>query len=425
MSYSNFGQKFTQPNGITQLMEDLGKANSSDNPDIVMLGGGNPALIPEANDVFVRELQELISSSKVDQMIGLYDGPQGNDGFRVALSKKLNDEYAWDINEDNIGLSNGSQANFFSLFNLFAGEMPDGSKKKILFPLAPEYVGYADQGLSADMFISIKPEIELIKTENGSNQFKYIIDIDALKALLKKDKDIGAICVSRPTNPTGNVITDDEIQLLDVLAKQYQIPLIIDNAYGHPFPGCIYTDASLTWNSNIILCMSLSKLGLPGLRTGIVIANTDIIEALGRINGSMILAPNSVGPTLMTRMIKEKQLLKLCRTVIEPYYRDKAATAVKVFDETFGDSFKELPVYLHKLEGAFFMWLWFKDLTIGSEELYKRLKAEDVYVIPGHNFFINIDDSWEHKHQCIRINYAKDEATLRKGLEAIKRIVQQ
>ena len=78
--------------------------------------------------------------------------------------------------------------------------------------------------------------------------------------------------------------------------------------------------------------MSLSKLGLPGLRTGIVIANNDIIRALGRINGSMILAPNSVGPTLMTRMIKDKELLKLCRNVIEPFYRDKANTAVKVFD---------------------------------------------------------------------------------------------
>ena len=425
MSYSNFGHKFTQPNGITQLMEDLGNANSSDNPNIIMLGGGNPALIPEANEVFVRELQELISSSKVDQMIGLYDGPQGNDGFRAALSKKLNDEYDWGLDADNVGLSNGSQANFFSLFNLFAGEMPDGSKKKILFPLAPEYVGYADQGLSEDMFVSIKPEIELIDDKSGSHQFKYIIDIDALKTLLASDKDIGALCVSRPTNPTGNVITDDELQQLDGLAKQYDIPLIIDNAYGHPFPGCIYTDATLTWNANIILCMSLSKLGLPGLRTGIVIANKDIIKALGRINGSMILAPNSVGPTLMTRMIKEKQLLKLCRTVIEPYYRDKAATAVKVFDETFGDSFETMPVYLHKLEGAFFMWLWFKDLNMGSEELYNRLKAEDVYVIPGHNFFINIDDSWEHKHQCIRINYAKDEATLCKGLEAIKRIVGQ
>ena len=80
-------------------------------------------------------------------MIGLYDGPQGNDEFREALSQKLNYEYDWGLDVDNISLSNGSQANFFSLFNMFAGEMPDGSKKKILFPLAPEYVGYADQGL--------------------------------------------------------------------------------------------------------------------------------------------------------------------------------------------------------------------------------------------------------------------------------------
>jgi len=421
MTFSKFGTKFTKPNGITQLMEDLGKANSSQNPNVVMLGGGNPALIQEANEIFVNELQALISTSKVDQMIGLYDGPQGNDDFRAALSQKLNDEYNWGLDVDNVGLSNGSQANFFSLFNLFAGEMPDGNKKKILFPLAPEYVGYADQGLSEDMFVAIKPDIELIEAENNSKQFKYIIDFETVEALLIDDRDIAAICVSRPTNPTGNVITDAELQQLDCLAKQCGIPLIIDNAYGHPFPGCIYTDATLTWNNNIILCMSLSKLGLPGLRTGIVIANKDIIKALGRINGSMILAPNSVGPTLMTRMIKEKQLLKLCRTVIEPYYRDKAATAVKVFDETFADCFDELPVYLHKLEGAFFMWLWFKDAKISSEELYEKLKAEDIYVIPGHNFFINIEDSWQHKHQCIRINYAKDKATLRKGLEAIKR----
>ena len=426
MSYSNFGNKFTRPNGITQLMEDLGKANSSNNPDIIMLGGGNPALIPEANEIFVSELQKLISSTKIDQMIGLYDGPQGNDDFRIALSEKLNDEYNWGLGSENISLSNGSQANFFSLFNMFAGEMPDGSKKKILFPLAPEYVGYADQGLSEDMFVSIKPEIELIDTEScpdnpGSKQFKYIIDFEALENLLANDDDIGALCVSRPTNPTGNVITDDELQNLDVLAKQYDIPLIIDNAYGDPFPGCIYTDATLMWNSNIILCMSLSKLGLPGLRTGIVIANKDIIQAMGRINGSMILAPNSVGPTLMTRMIKDKELLKLCRNVIEPFYRDKAKTAIRLFDEVFAD----MPVYLHKLEGAFFMWLWFKDSKIRSETLYQHLKEKDVYIIPGHNFFINIDDNWPHKHQCIRINYAKDEATLRKGLEAIKLIMSE
>ena len=50
--YSKFGEKFTRYSGITQLMDDLGKANHSDDENIIMLGGGNPALIPEAHDIF-------------------------------------------------------------------------------------------------------------------------------------------------------------------------------------------------------------------------------------------------------------------------------------------------------------------------------------------------------------------------------------
>lgn len=419
MSYSNFGTKFTQLNGITQLMEDLGNAKSSNNPDIVMLGGGNPALIPQVNDIFTAELQKLISNDKLSQVFGSYDGPVGNDGFRDALAKQFNNDFSWDITAANIALGNGSQANFFILFNLLAGDMPDGSHKKILFPLAPEYIGYADQGLSEDMFVAIKPDIEMLNTDNGSKQFKYIIDFNAVKQTLAEDSNISALCVSRPTNPTGNVITDLEVQTLDKLAKQYNIPLIIDNAYGDPFPGCIYTDASLTWNSNIILCMSLSKLGLPGLRTGIVVANNEMINAIGRVNGSMVLSPNSFGPSLVTRLISDDELLPLCKNTVLPFYLEKAQVAIKLFDDIFAD----LPVYLHKVEGAFFMWLWFKDSKITSEMMYQQLKEQHVYIIPGHNFFIGIEDSWAHKHECIRINYATDEDTLKKGLEVIKAMI--
>lgn len=419
MNYSHFGSKFTQPNGITQLMEDLGNAKNSNNPNLVMLGGGNPASVPQVNTAFINELNHLVKNNKIAQIMGLYDGPTGNDEFRAALANQLTQEYAWNLTASNIALGNGSQANFFILFNLFAGKMADGSHKKVLFPLAPEYVGYADQGLTDDMFVAIKPEIEILNASNGSKQFKYVIDFDAVKAVLANDNSISALCVSRPTNPTGNVITDDEVHQLDLLAKQYTIPLIIDNAYGDPFPGCIYTDANLTWNSNIILCMSLSKLGLPGLRTGIVVANNEIIKAISRVNGAMVLSPNSFGPSLVTRLIKDNKLLPLCKNTILPFYKNKAQVAVSLFDEIFAD----LPVYLHKVEGAFFMWLWFKDSKITSEQLYQKLKKQDVYIIPGHNFFIGIEDSWEHKHQCVRINYATDEATLKKGLEAIKTLI--
>ena len=409
-NFSKFGKRFSRKSGITQLMSDLGKANHGKNPNTIMLGGGNPSIIPAANDKFISEFEKLISSANINQMIGLYDGPQGNEEFILELVLMFNNHYDWNLDEKNIVVTNGSQSSFFSLFNLLAGEMEDGTYKKILLPLVPEYIGYADQGITEDMFVSVKPEICILEDK----QFKYKINFEELiKAM--KSSNIGAICISRPTNPTGNVITDEELNQLDSIAEEYGVPLIIDNAYGHPFPGAIYTKATLKWNTNMILCMSLSKLGLPGLRTGIVIANHECIEALSKINGIMVLAPSSVGPSLLTRMIRDDELLGLCHDVIKPYYEAKAIIAVKLFESIFVD----VDVYIHKLEGAFFMWLWIPNLSITSEQLYNNLKAEDVYIVPGHDFFIGIDDEWNHKHQCIRINYAKEEKILKKGLEVI------
>ncbi len=42
---SNFGQKFAQPSGIVELMDDLSTA-LSENPDMIFMGGGNPGRIP-------------------------------------------------------------------------------------------------------------------------------------------------------------------------------------------------------------------------------------------------------------------------------------------------------------------------------------------------------------------------------------------
>ena len=42
---------------------------------------------------------------------------------------------------------------------------------------------------------------------------------------------MAAICVSRPTNPTGNVLTDGEIRQLSELARERDIPWIRLNRY--------------------------------------------------------------------------------------------------------------------------------------------------------------------------------------------------
>lgn len=405
MNLSKFGKKFTRQSGINQLMQDLGEAASSNHPDLCMLGGGNPAFIPEAQALFGQEMKALIDNNLFERMIGLYDGPQGEQSFRQVLADYLNKQFNWSIGPQNISLTNGSQNSFFYLFNALAGEMPDGSFRKIMFPLSPEYVGYADSGLSDDMFISHKPNIELLE----NRQFKYRVDFEKLTV----NEEIGAICLSRPTNPTGNVVGNRELARLSELAQQNNIPLIVDNAYGQPFPNVIYADAELNWNDNTVLCMSLSKLGLPGARTGIVIANEEITNTISALSGIITLAPNSVGAALMTRMIQDGEIGHLTEEIIKPFYRQQLDIALEIFDDVFAD----LPVLMHKPEGAFFLWLWCQDLPISSKELYQRLKARQVLVIPGEDFFIDIDPTWEHTKQCVRINYGQPSEKLRAGFE--------
>lgn len=406
MQFSKFGDKFTRYSGITQLMDDLNEGLRT--PGAIMLGGGNPAAIPAMLDYFHQASSDMLTNGTLVEAMANYDGPQGKDAFVKALAKLLSETYGWNITEKNISLTNGSQSAFFYLFNLFAGEQSNGSKKKILLPLAPEYIGYGDSGLSDDIFVSYRPEIE--ELDNG--MFKYHVDFEQLHI----DESVAAICASRPTNPTGNVLTDEEVEKLDVIARQNNIPLIIDNAYGTPFPNIIFEEVKPFWNENTILCMSLSKLGLPGVRCGIVIANEEVTQAMTNINGIISLAPSGMGPAIGAHMIESGDLLQLSKMIIKPFYQQKAQHAVQLLKESITDPrFK-----IHKPEGAIFLWLWFDGLPITSKELYTRLKARGVLIIPGEYFFFGQNCSdWPHTRQCIRMNYVQNEQNMRDGIKII------
>lgn len=405
MAFSQFGDKFTQHSGISRLMEDMGAGLRT--PGTIMLGGGNPAQIPAMNDYFQQLLQQMHDGGKLSEALCNYDGPRGKAVLLDALAAMLREQCGWSVTAQNIALTNGSQSAFFYLFNLFAGRRSDGSKKRVLFPLAPEYLGYADAGLDEDLFISARPNIELLP----EGQFKYHVDFEHLPT----NDDVGLICVSRPTNPTGNVITDDELLQLDALAQQHEVPLLIDNAYGVPFPGIIFSDVRPLWNPNIILCMSLSKLGLPGARCGIIIADESTITAIGNMNGIISLAPGSIGPAIASEMIQRGDLLRLSEEVIKPFYQHKVMQTITLIRCYLSPD----RCLIHKPEGAIFLWLWFRDLPISTELLYQRLKARGVLMVPGHFFFPGLEHDWPHTHQCMRMNYVPDAENIERAIQIL------
>ncbi len=413
MKLSDFGTGLTEDAGILQLMDDLGRAMADQKP-VAMFGGGNPAMIPGVTDHFRSALRAVTDDpDRLAALLGNYDTPQGNSRFIESFVAYLNRQYDWGITSDNVAITAGSQSGFFMLFNLLAGKSGDQSRQ-IALPIVPEYIGYVDQLIEPDGFRSFRPSIEL----RGDHEFKYTIDF----ANLTLDESTAAIALSRPTNPTGNVVTDAELQRLATLARSLDVPLIIDNAYGLPFPGVVADHASPYFDDNTVLSFSLSKVGLPSARVGIFVGPPALMQALSSANAIVSLASPSYGQYIAEESFATDTINTLCSEHIQPYYAERAAYARKLLGDTLPS---DLPWRLHVYEGSYFFWLWCDGAAHTSVELYDYLKERGVIIVPGEYFFPGQDTSeWEHAQQCIRLNFARPDQELHDGIailaEAIK-----
>jgi valine--pyruvate aminotransferase len=391
MNLSDFGKRYQGYSGITHLMDDLSEGLAQ--PGVVMLGGGNPAAIPEVKALLGQTISKLHAAGKLVDTLSNYDGPQGKTSFLETLAVFFRQQFGWDISQRNIALTHGSQSSFFILFNSFAGQAGP-LQKRVLIPLVPEYIGYSDVGIEDGLIVSQEARIQHL--EDGF--FKYQVDFEHLQV----DDSTGLICVSRPTNPSGNVLTDAECLQLDQIARRHDVPLLIDSAYGTPFPNIIFSEVNPFWNDNCIVCMSLSKLGLPGARTGIVIANEEIIRYFSNM-------------TAITSL--DQTLLPLCNDLIRPFYQRRCELAVGLLRSAIDDP----RLHIHKPEGSMFLWLWFEGLGIPTTELYQRLKSRGLLVVPGKYFFPGQSTATEHAESCLRMNYVQSEDELARGIEILAR----
>jgi valine--pyruvate aminotransferase len=415
--FSLFGQRFSQEAGILELMDDLGKAFEGEGV-LSMLGGGNPASIPEMNQLWRRRLTEILAQDgEVEAVVAQYDAPGGRIGFKKAMAEFLSRNFGWNVGPRNIAITAGSQSGFFLLFNLLSGEFSGQRQKKVLFPLAPEYIGYADQALCPGQLTSHRPLV----VEEKAPFFKYHVNFSDLDF----SQEIGALCAGRPTNPTGNVLTDDEVKHLAGLARQAGVPFLLDNAYGAPFPSILFEPVAPYWDENTVLSMSLSKLGLPSVRTGILVAPEPIARAVASANSILNLTNPGLGQALVQPMLENNAILDLSLHLIRPFYQKKLAFALDLVAGVFANRF---PYRIHRPQGSIFLWFWFPGLKIGSRELYRRLKERRVVVVPGDAFFFGLpqeDNSWPHRRECIRVNYARDASEIETGMELIADVVEE
>jgi valine--pyruvate aminotransferase len=410
---SKFGQQMSQLTGVRAIMKDIiDTLHASPGHEFINLSAGNPVILPEVEQLWRDCTADLLSSPEYGEVVCRYGSSQGYDPLIEAIATDFNKRYGLNLSDRHILITPGSQSIYFYGANCFGGYTTTGELKQIVLPLSPDYTGYGGVSLTPEAIISYKPRLDINET---NHYFKYRPDFNQLKI----SETTGCVIFSRPCNPTGNVLTDEEVRKIADLALPYQVPVFIDSAYACPFPALNFTEMNPIFGENIIHCLSLSKAGLPGERLGIAIGDPDLIQVLQAFQTNACIHSPRYGQALAARAISSGQLAEISVNIIRPYYKQK----FEILEDTLTKMMpKDAPWFLHHGEGAIFAWLWLKDLPITDWEFYQELKKVGVIVVPGSSFFPGLREDWPHKQQCIRISLTANSEEIVTGMKRLAEV---
>jgi valine--pyruvate aminotransferase len=413
---SQFGAEMSQLTGVRAIMKDIIETlRQAGEREFINLSAGNPVIIPEVEQLWRDCTAELLASSEYGEVVCRYGSSQGYDPLIEAIANDFNQRYGLNLTDRNILITPGSQALYFYAANAFGGYTSEGNLKRIVLPLSPEYTGYGGVSLFKEALLAYKPTLDIDET---AHRFKYRPDFNQLVI----NEQSGCVILSRPCNPTGNVISEEELTKITELAAPYNVPVILDAAYAPPYPALNFTEMKPQFGGNLLHCLSLSKAGLPGERIGVAIGDPDLIQVLESFQTNLCIHSPRYGQAIAARAIASGQLGDIAETVIRPYYQQKFTVVEETLDANMP---KEIPWFLHRGEGAIFSWLWLKDLPITDWELYQELKKHDVIIVPGSTFFPGLQEEWPHKHQCVRISLTATNEEIATGMRRLASVVEK
>ncbi|MBW4481592.1 MAG: valine--pyruvate transaminase [Tildeniella torsiva UHER 1998/13D] len=396
---TRFGEEMSHLTGVRAIMKDIIETlHAGQGQHFINLSAGNPVILPEIEQLWRDCTEELLASPEYGNVVCRYGTSQGYEPLIEAIKDDFNQRYGLELSDRHILITPGSQALYFLAANALGGYQANGRIRDIVLPLSPDYTGYGGISLVPEAVRAYRPTIDV---DEAAHRFRYRPDFSQLSITA----DTGFVLFSRPCNPTGNVLSSEDVQQIASLAAVHNVPVLVDSAYAPPYPALNFTDMEPVFGENILHCMSLSKAGLPGERLGVAIGDPALINVLECFQTNFCIHSSRYGQAIAARAIASGELARLAEQVIRPYYQDKFAVLEAALDQAMPN---DLPWYLHNGEGAIFAWLWFDQLPITDQELYEQLKQVGVIVVPGNPFFPGLrleqGEPWLHTRQCLRLS---------------------
>ncbi len=315
--------------------------------------------------------------------------PQSNGS--LTLRERIASFYPG-ANADNVTVVNGgSEANHVTLWTLLEG------RDRLAF-MIPNYM----QGWGLGRHYGAGADTFRLRVRHEDGRRRWALDLDQLNRAVSRDTKV--ILVTNPNNPTGSVLTEEEMDAVEAVARRAGAWLVSDEIYRGAELHASVTPTFWGRYDRVVVTSGLSKaFGLPGLRVGWMVAPPKLIEKLWIHHDYTTLTPGALSERLASLALnppRREAILARTRGILRrnlPVLEDWIHSHGELFD------------YVPPAAGAIAFAKY--DLPIRSTALIDRIREEQsVLLVPGDQLGVG---------KYIRFGYGSDVEFTLKGLARV------
>lgn len=352
-----FSKRATQvPNsGIGFMMRYASKY-----PDTVSLGQGTP-LFPTPQFIY----DTLYERAKKEPEVGMYSDTKVSleRDLTARIAEAIEEEYGFRPEQANITLTVGGIG---ALFSSIMALLQKGDEVIFFDPSYPLHLSQIHLSEATPVFVPYD------ESEGWG------INLAGLrKAVTPKTR---AIILTNPNNPTGTVLTEDEVRELSEVVVAHDLILILDEAYSFLTYGRkLFSPMRLPeLRDRTILCRSFSKeFAMTGWRIGYAYAHPDLIAAINRVQIYFSVCPPTPSIIAATAAMADPRGKEATAGFIRKFTESRTAICERL------DRLPKLFSY-HPPQGAYYVFARYLGFDMDAMDFAKMLVDEArVITIPG------------------------------------------
>lgn len=368
---------------IFEAKETLAKADTADE---MLQKAGNPHPISFASGISdtrqfpADEFRKILQSvMRRDQIAALeYGESNGYAPLREGITHILASQ-GLQTNPESVLITAGSQQAIFLVSQVLL------KPNDIILVENPTY------SVAIDLFRTLGFQIIGIPIDHQGMQ------VEKLEKLLQQYHPKLIYTIPNFHNPTGTCLSSSRRRELILLAEKYNVPILEDDFVGdlryegHAQPSL----KALDRNAQVIYVGTFSKMLMPGLRVGFIVADGPVYDRLLNFKRLSDLATS----TLIQRALDAYMTVGRYQT----YLHRSSQTFRKRRDIMVNAIRQYLPpnISFDIPSGGLFIWMRLPD-SIYADELLPLACKEGVSFVPGNFFFIDSNDGRE----WLRLNFA-------------------